>query len=149
MKNKKTIFLALFLLSNHSFAQDSYLWNFSYDMKIKTVQFKTESNDRNDFLKEQLKNVLKENHKICASDTKDVKKEVKKLFPGCNFYYENDDNKFTSNISCNNLDYSIALHPKSQNDFRGTISLETTNEEFDLKAEGTVLLKRGKTCNQS
>ena len=117
-------------------------------MKIKSVHFKTESNERNDFLKEKFTNILKESHKICASDSKDIKKEVKKLFPGCNFYYESDDNKFTSNISCNNLDYSISLSPKTPNDFRGIISLETVSEEFDLKAEGNLSLKRGKSCNQ-
>lgn len=147
MKNKILLFLFLGVISQSVFSQDNYLWNFSYDMKIKSIKFKTESNERNDFLKEKINNILKENHQVCASNNKDVKKEIKKLFPGCNFYYENNDNQFTSNISCDKLDYSMTLTPKTQNDFRGSISLDTSNEEFELNASGSLFLKRGKPCN--
>ncbi len=148
MKNKILLFLLLGSLSTITTAQENYFWDFSYEMKIKSIQFKTESNDRNDFLKDQLKNILKESHQICVGDEKELKKAVKKLFPGCNFYYEQDENKFTSNISCDNLDYSIALNPKNKNDFRGNISVESNNDEFQLKAAGNLTLKRGKACNQ-
>lgn len=54
MKNKILLFLFLGVISQSVFSQDNYLWNFSYDMKIKSIKFKTESNERNDFLKKKL-----------------------------------------------------------------------------------------------
>lgn len=141
------LFLVLIftLLAKQSIAQENYLWEFSYDMKIKKLNLKTEHN-KEESTKEHINSFLKQNYKICTSNNKDIKKEIKKIFPGCNFYYENTNNNFSSNISCDNIEYSINLTPKSYHDFRGNIHLEKNSEDFDLNAEGLLILKRIKPC---